>query len=145
MPRILWNPEVHYRIHKSPPPVPILSKIKEIHALSAYFLMIHFSILPSTPWSYKRCIFLDFATKTLYALLPSPHTCHMPRPSLCSWFDHPNNIWWGVEVIKIVVINSKDKAQRFTGQSTLCSLLSQCVCQRGLCQGRWEQRLSWDQ
>jgi len=104
IPHILWNPKVHFRIYKCPPPAPILCHLDPVHTPKS-FLKIHLNIiLQHTPGSPKWSLSLRFPYQNPVNASPLPHTRYMTRPSHSSRFYHPNNIRWGVQIIKLLII-----------------------------------------
>ena len=90
IPRILWNPNIHHRLHNSPPLVLILSQIDPVHV--------------PHPTSWKSILILSFHLQLgipsgLFP--PGFHTCYMPSQSHSSRFDHSNNMWRGVQIMKL--------------------------------------------
>jgi len=85
IPLILWNPNVHYYVHKCPPYVPILNQLNPVHIPTSHFLKMHPNInLPSMSGSPKWSLSLRFPHyKPVYAS-PLTHAWHAPPVSFFS-------------------------------------------------------------
>jgi hypothetical protein len=94
IPRLLWNPKVHYRVHNSPPLVPVLSQINRVDNFLTYFPKIRSNIiLPIYAPAFQ--VVSSLPTKIFLSIYNISYTYYyyLPRSSHCSSFHHPNNIW----------------------------------------------------
>jgi hypothetical protein len=87
--------------------VPATCPYPEPHRSSpcSQFLKIHLNIiLPSMPRSSKWSLLLMFPHQNPVYASPLPHLNYITRPLHYSRFDHPNNIGWGVQTIKLLIM-----------------------------------------
>jgi hypothetical protein len=80
IPSLLWNPKVHYRVHKGPATGPIQSQKHAVHTFPSYFLKNQSNTLSShLRLCLPRGFFPSgFPTKFLYAFLTPPIPAHIP-------------------------------------------------------------------
>ena len=65
-----------------------------------YVLILSSYMSRASSWS----LFLRFPHQKHVYASPLIHKCHMPRPSHYSRFDHPNNIWWAVQIMTLFIM-----------------------------------------
>jgi hypothetical protein len=98
IPRILWNPKVHYRINKCPLPVPILSQLDPVHTPTFQFLKIYLN--PLNAELNPICHFLAllgahliFHVSGIRVNIIPPSTSGSPKWSLSFSFPHQNAVY----------------------------------------------------
>jgi hypothetical protein len=95
------------------PLVPILSQMNTVHTFPTYFPKIHSNIIFQSVHRSSEWFFISgFPIKILYAFLIS-YACYIPRPSHPSWYYHPNNIRWSLQVMKLLIMQSSPASRHF--------------------------------
>ena len=126
IPRISWNPKVHYRTQKHTPSVPILGQPNPVHIPTSYLLEIHPNIIhPSTPRSPQWSLSIRFPHQDPIRPPLLPHTRHM----LLYWIlqaivtQRLYNIVWSPSYIRCVI-------DRNVGMRRICVVCCHCylVC-----------------
>jgi hypothetical protein len=102
----LRNPKFHYRVHKSPPQIPILSQMNPVHITTSYFCKIYLiMIFPLTSRSSSSSLFFFlFPQKKLLCIFLPFRASYILWPPLPLWLDHSNHIWRILQVMKPLIM-----------------------------------------
>jgi hypothetical protein len=103
---LLWKPKDHYRTWNSPSSVPVQHQISPgyaLHPTSWRPILILSPCLGPRPSKWSLSLRFPHQNPVRTSL---SHTYYIPRPSHSSWFDHPNNIWCGVQATQLLIMHS---------------------------------------
>jgi hypothetical protein len=84
-----------------------------VYTTKSSFLKIPFNIiLPSTPKSSEWL--LPFRLSNNFVRISHlPHARYMPRPTHPPWSDHPNTIWWRVQIMALLIMQFSPASRHF--------------------------------
>jgi len=98
----------------SPLLVPVLSQMNPTHIIPTYFFKMHsIIILPYMPRSSKWYLLFRFPDQNFVCISYFSYACCMPLLSHPPWFEHSNNIWWRVQVMKLSTVHPSSASCHF--------------------------------
>jgi hypothetical protein len=82
------------------PTICILCQINLVHSFPSHIFTMYFSINVSSVLRWSLAF--RYTHQTSPCVADFPPTCHMTGPTHCPWFCALINIWWGMQITKVL-------------------------------------------